>query len=239
MKNIHLIMMGKGGVGKSTIAVLLAQALKRKMAGLRCADLDPTNATFNGYPALDAKHYDITDDDFNIDPSEFDRLMEDILTSESDWVIDTGAATFLPLMNYLIQNKLIAFLEENNRRVIIHAPLVGGPAMDETIRGLQAILKIGTASVVVWENDFFGPVEKNGKRFLQTAGYEQFKSRVLGLVHLVKRDPKQSEKDLLAMNERRLTWDEALTDPKFLIMSRQRLTVMRREIDEQIDAVEF
>lgn len=239
MKNIHLIMMGKGGVGKSTIAVLLAQALKRRLADLRCADLDPTNATFNGYPALDAKHYDIADDDFNIDPSEFDRLMEDILTSESDWVIDTGASTFLPLMNYLIQNKLTAFLEENNRRVIIHAPLVGGPAMDETIRGLQAILKIGTAFVVVWENDFFGPVEKNGKRFLQTAGYEQFKSRVLGLVHLVKRDPKQSEKDLLAMNERRLTWDEALTDPKFLIMSRQRLTVMRREIDDQIDAVEF
>ena len=239
MNNIHLVMMGKGGVGKSTVAVLLAQALRRNLYELRCADLDPTNATFKGYSALNTEHYNIADDDYNIDPIEFDKLMEDVLTFKSDWVIDTGAATFLPLMCYIIQNKVVSFLEEQERRVIIHAPLVGGPAMDETIRGLQAILEVSTAPVVVWENDFFGPVAKNGKRFLQTAGYEQFKDRVLGTVHLVKRDPKQSEKDMMAMNERRLTWDEAAADPKFLIMARQRLAVMRGEIDEQIDAIEL
>jgi len=239
MNTVHFVMMGKGGVGKSLVAVILAQHLKAEIGDIKCADLDPTNATFNAYQALDAEHINIADNDFNIDPAKFDVLMEKILTSENDWVIDTGAATFLPLMNYFIQNEVFSFLEENDRKVIVHTPLVGGPAMDETIRGLKSILEMVTAPVVVWENEFFGPVSKNGKSFVQTAGYEQFKSRVLGLVRLEKGDPKQSEKDMLAMNSRRLTWDEALADSSFMLMQRQRLTVMRREIKKQLDQVEM
>lgn len=239
MNTIHLVMMGKGGVGKSLVSVILAQHFIDEGREIRCADLDPTNATFNGYEALNAEHINIADKDFDIDPEQFDMLMEKILTAESDWVIDTGAATFLPLMNYLIQNEVFSFLEENDRKVIVHSPLVGGPAMDETIRGLKSILEMGTAPVVVWENEFFGPVSRNGKSFVQSPGYEQFKSRVLGLVRLEKGDPKQSEKDMMAMNSRRLTWNEALDDPRFLLMSRQRLTKMRREIKKQLDQVEM
>lgn len=239
MNTIHFTMMGKGGVGKSLVSVILAQHLKEQNPEIKCADLDPTNATFAGYPALAAEHINIADNEFNIEPAKFDILMEKILTADSDWVIDTGAATFLPLMNYLIQNEVFSFLEEHGRKVVVHTPLVGGPAMDETIRGLKAILEMCNAPVVVWENEFFGPVSKNGKKFVQSAGYEQFKSRVLGLVVLEKGDPKQSEKDILAMNSRRLTWDEALADPSFLLMQRQRLTKMRREIKKHLDKIEL
>lgn len=100
MSTIHFIMMGKGGVGKSLISVILAQYFMDNQRELNCADLDPTNASFNAYPALNAEHINIADDEFNIDPAKFDMLMEKILTQEGDWVIDTGAATFLPLMNY-------------------------------------------------------------------------------------------------------------------------------------------
>jgi hypothetical protein len=239
MNNIHIVMMGKGGVGKSTTSVILAQYLASNDADLRCADLDPTNATFNAFNALNAEHINIADDDFNIYPAEFDRLMEKILTEKCNWVVDTGAATFLPLMNYFIKNEVFSFLLELERRVIIHTPLVGGPAMDETIRGLKSILELCDVPVVVWENEFFGPVSRNGRSFIQSPGYEQFKSRVLGVVRLEKGDPKQSEKDMMAMNTRRLTWDEALVDPNFMLMQRQRLTKMRREIDKQLNAIEF
>lgn len=239
MNTIHLVMMGKGGVGKSLVAVILAQYFQDEGREIKCVDLDPTNATFNAYPALNAEHVNIADKDLNIDPAKFDVLIEKFLTEENDWVIDTGAATFLPLMSYLIQNEVLPFLEENGRKVIVHTPLVGGPAMDETVRGLRFILEMGTAPVVVWENEFFGPVLKNGKTFAQTSGYEQFKSRVLGFVKLEKGDPKQSEKDMLAMNSRRLTWNEALADPSFMIMQRQRLTLMRRDIKKELDKVEM
>ena len=93
--------------------------------------------------------------------------------------------------------------------------------------------------MVVWENEFFGPVSLNGKRFVQTSGYEQFKDRILGVVRLAKGDPKQSEKDMVTMNTRRLTWDQALSDSSFMLMQRQRLTVMRREINRQLDEIEL
>lgn len=116
-----------------------------------------------------------------------------------------GAATFLHLMRYLIKNEIIAFLEENGRREIINTPLIGGPAMEETIRGLKSILEFGISPIVVWENEFFGPVAMNGKRFVQTAGYDAFKSRILGVIRLAKGDPQHEEKDMGVMNSRWLT----------------------------------
>lgn len=239
MKTIHLVMMGKGGVGKSTISVLLSQFLKAQNQDLRCADLDPTNASFSGFKSLGAEHINIADSEFNIEPGQFDVLLEKILKEDADWVIDTGAATFLPFMNYLIQNQVFDFLESQERKVIVHTPLVGGPAMEETLRGIRAILEMSNAPVVVWENEFFGPVMMNGKRFSQTKGYEQFSDRILGIVRVKKGDPKQSEKDVVAMLSRKLGWNEAQNDPGFLVMQRQRLTLMQRDIEKEIAAVEM
>lgn len=239
MNTVHFVMMGKGGVGKTVVAVLLSQFLKRSNSDLKCADTDPTNASFTAYKSIGPEHIKISDDEFNIDPAKFDQLMEQILTTDADWVIDTGAATFLPFMNYSIQNQVFRFLEDQGRKVIVHVPLVGGPAMDETIRGLGAILELSDASVVIWENEFFGPVLLNGMRLAETKTYDQSKHRILGTVRLHKQDPKQSEKDVVAMFSRKLTWEQALEDPHFLLMQRQRLTLLQREIEQEIARVEF
>jgi len=90
-------------------------------------------------------------------------LIEKIPTEGSDWVIDTWAVTFLSLMNYLIQNEFIRFLEDNGRNDIIHTLLVGEPAMDETIRDLKLTLETGSSPVVIWENEFFGSVARVGR----------------------------------------------------------------------------
>lgn len=234
MSDIHIVMMGKGGVGKSTVSVLLSQYLRTVSDNLHFADLDPTNASFCAFKDIGAEHFKIADDDFNIEPRAFDLLIEKILGDDSTWVIDTGAATFLPFMNYVVNNEVFDFLAEQGRRVIVHTPLVGGPAMEETLRGLQAILELGTSPVVVWENEYYGPVTMNGKRFVQTTAYEKHKARVLGVVRLKKGDEKQIETDMSQMLSRRLTWDQAKVDSSFLVMQRQRLAVARRDIDGEI-----
>lgn len=239
MNTIHLVMMGKGGVGKSLIAVTLAQYLRSLNRPLNCVDLDPTSPTFKQFGALDVEHINIADSECNIDPTRFDVLMEKIVSSDTDWVIDTGAPTFLPLVNYLAENEVFSFLVESGRRVVIHSPLVGGVAMGETVSGLKAILQMSDCPVVVWENEYFGPVEMNGKRFVQTTGYEQFKSRVLGLVLLEKKNHKTAEADLRAMHARRLTWDEAIDDDGFMTMQRNRLTIMRRDIEDKLGKIEL
>ncbi|MFC5550195.1 P-loop NTPase [Massilia aerilata] len=239
MNTIHFVMMGKGGVGKSLIAVTLAQYLRSLDRPLNCIDLDPTSPTFKQFGALAVEHINIADSECNIDPTRFDVLMEKILASDTDWVIDTGAPTFLPLVNYLAENQVFSFLVASGRRVVIHSPLVGGVAMGETVSGLKAILQMSDCPVVVWENEYFGPVEMNGKRFVQTAGYEQFKKRVLGLVPLDKKNHKTAEADLRAMHARRLTWDEAINDPGFMTMQRNRLTIMRDEIAGHLNKIEL
>jgi len=239
MNTIHFVMMGKGGVGKSLIAVTLAQYLIGLERPLNCVDLDPTSPTFKQFSALMVEHINIADGECNIDPTRFDLLMEKILSSETDWVIDTGAPTFLPLVNYLAENEVFRFLVASGRRVVIHSPLVGGVAMGETVSGLKAILQMSDCPVVVWENEYFGPVEMNGKRFVQTSGYDQFKTRVLGLVLLEKKNHKTAEADLRAMHARRLTWDEAISDAGFMTMQRNRLTLMRRDVTEQLGKIEL
>ena len=52
MAKIHMILQGKGGVGKSFIAALLAQYKASKGQPSLCIDTDPVNATFHGYQAL-------------------------------------------------------------------------------------------------------------------------------------------------------------------------------------------
>lgn len=52
------------------------------------------------------------------------------------------------------------------------------------------------APVVVWENEFFGDVAKDGKRFVESKLYEKHKARIAGLVTLHKRDFDTFGKDL-------------------------------------------
>jgi CO dehydrogenase nickel-insertion accessory protein CooC1 len=55
MAKIHMILQGKGGVGKSFIAALLAQYKASKGQPSLCIDTDPVNATFHGYHVLDVR----------------------------------------------------------------------------------------------------------------------------------------------------------------------------------------
>jgi hypothetical protein len=44
--SVHIILQGKGGVGKSFVSAILAQYFRTKPAPVHCLDTDPINATF-------------------------------------------------------------------------------------------------------------------------------------------------------------------------------------------------
>lgn len=83
MSNIHLILQGKGGAGKSYVAVLLAQYLQSKNREILCADTDPVNATFTKYASLNVASVKIAENG-NIIQRKFDPLMETILAVDKD-----------------------------------------------------------------------------------------------------------------------------------------------------------
>jgi len=61
MAFVDFILQGKGGVGKSFIAVLLIQYYKLKGYDVRALDTDPVNNTLAGYTEFDVDVHDLED----------------------------------------------------------------------------------------------------------------------------------------------------------------------------------
>ena len=239
MHTVHFVVMGKGGVGKSMSASLLAQCLIKKERTLFCADTDPTNMTFSHYKALNVQHFNISDDQLKVDTRKFDALINHIAAFEGDCVVDTGASGFLPLMHYLHENKMVDLLESTGRRVVIHTPLVGGQAIDETIRGLQTILEFFSAPVVVWVNEYFGKVQKDGIGFKDSSLYKDAKDRLLGVVVLQELTADTSGQDVANMAKKYLTFDEVLNSPETDLTTRHRLGLVRKDIFNQLAMIDL
>ena len=75
MSRIHMLLQGKGGVGKSFIASVLAQYKLAKGQKPLCIDTDPVNATFFGFKALKVQRLQLMDGE-EINPRNFDALVE-------------------------------------------------------------------------------------------------------------------------------------------------------------------
>ncbi|MEP4192458.1 MAG: conjugal transfer protein TraL, partial [Sneathiella sp.] len=232
---------GKGGVGKSFVASLLQQHFLASGAAVRGIDTDPVNATFASYKAFNATHLQIMKDNEFV-PTEFDTLSEWILEAEQDsvFVIDNGAATFVPLCAYLVENDLISFLKEQDIQVTLHTVLTGGQALDDTIDGLKSLFDhFPETQICVWINEYFGRPEKNGKSFEESKLYKDNIDHIHGLIRIRKATEGTFGKDLEQMLNNKLTFDEAIASPDFRVMAKQRLKTTWRDLNSQISALQF
>jgi cellulose biosynthesis protein BcsQ len=154
---IHLTLQGKGGVGKSLAASVLAQYLREKGKEVRCIDTDPVNRTLAQYGALTADRLSLRDEHNRIDQRAFDSLMERFLTEESaTFVVDNGSSTFLPLWHYLLENSALAYLRQNSRRVYDHTVITGGQALLDTLNGFHELAQTTEErNIVVWVERIF------------------------------------------------------------------------------------
>ena len=175
-----------------------------------------------------------------IDSRIFDQLMERMLTETTTFVVDNGASTFIPLWHYVLENVAIETLEKHGRRVYIHSVITGGQAMVDTLGGFNDLASSTPAqNLVVWINEYFGPVEMNGKRFSEMKVFAQHSKRIRGVVTMPRRSADTFGRDLEQMLSSKLTFDEAISGPQFSIMSRQRLELVRRDLFKQLDELAF
>lgn len=236
MNTVHLILQGKGGVGKSLISSLIAQYLGQDAHPVWCADTDPVNRTLSGYAALQAQQFDILNADKNIDPREFDKLVEALLATDADCVVDNGASTFVPLSAYMLENDVVAVLQEQGKRVFVHTVVTGGQAMEDTVDGLEGLVGAQSAPVVVWLNEFFGPVaSEDGIPFEDSAVYTENVDRIAGLVRLHRRNYDTFGRDFEHVVKSRVTLEQAINDPSLGLMPRRRLGTIRKDIFDQLD----
>ncbi|MFM0140598.1 nucleotide-binding protein [Caballeronia grimmiae] len=231
---IHIVLQGKGGVGKSLIAAFLAQYLKAKRPNVFCGDTDPVNDTFARYGAFDAKRFNILVGD-KIDQRAFDGLIETLVEHQGPAVVDNGASTFIPLSAYMAENSVIDVLRESGKEVYIHSVLTGGQALEDTMTGLNALFETTPAQLVVWENEFFGEVAKDGRRFADSKLYEKNRDRVKGIVTIHKRNNDTFGKDIEQMIVNKLTFDQAMQAAT--LMPRQRLKIVQKSIFDQLESI--
>src|SRR5215469_10245277 len=92
---IHLILQGKGGVGKSVVASWLAEFLIKRGQPVRCIDGDPVNRSFGQYQAFSAEKLDLLNADGVLQRTRYDALVERFLAEDAVFVLDSGATAFL------------------------------------------------------------------------------------------------------------------------------------------------
>lgn len=234
MKTAHFTMQGKGGVGKTFVSSIMAQYLLSKTEDVVCIDTDPVNASFADYKAYNARRIQLMKGS-EIKPSAFDDMMEMILTENAHFVVDNGAATFIPLSHYLFENKAVSQIIAQGKQVIIHTIITGGPALKDTLNGFAHLAKQmpEDAQFMVWLNEYFGEVEKDGKTFEEMKVYTQNKGQVAGIIRIPQWTRDTYGQDIAKMMDLRLTFDEAIASEDFRLMSKQRLTLAQRELFEQ------
>jgi hypothetical protein len=231
MSKIHMVLQGKGGVGKSMIAALIAQYKVSKGQTPVCIDTDPVNATFEGYKALDVRRLNILQED-EINTRNFDAMVELIATSEDDIIIDNGASSFVPLSHYMISNEVPALLQEMRHEIIVHTVITGGQALKDTVTGFTQLADQfpSQCTFVVWLNPYWGEIKHEGKTFKQMKAYTNNKDRVMAIIDLPKLKGETYGRDFSEMLENRKTFAEALEDSSLTIMTRQRLKIVRGQV---------
>lgn len=238
MKHVHMVLQGKGGVGKSLVASYLAQHFQQNGSQPICIDTDPVNQTFASYKSFNAQKLDLMDGD-DLNPRAFDELIERIMAAddEATFIIDNGAATFVPLCAWMIENDAVNFLKQAGIKLVLHSVLTGGQALSDTMVGLGNLLThFPDTPTVVWLNEFFGPLEKNGKSFEQSALFKANQDTIHALVQIAAVRKETFGHDLDQILNVKKTFAEAAEDTNISIMGRQRLKMTWRNINDQLTA---
>lgn len=236
MAKIHFVLQGKGGVGKSMIAAVLAQYLTEHARQPMCIDTDPVNATLAGYTALPVRRIELMEGD-EINPRKFDAMVELIAPAETDVIVDNGAASFVPLASYLISNQVPALFQDMKHELIVHTVVTGGQALQDTMTGFVNLVEQFPAECqfAVWLNPYWGAVEYEGKTFEQMRGYTANKGRISAIIRIPALKAETYGHDFAEMLRARRTFVEALGDPELTIMTRQRLKIVQRQLWQQLD----
>ncbi|MGD0669968.1 MAG: hypothetical protein ABSB23_20705 [Bryobacteraceae bacterium] len=88
---------------------------------------------------------------------------------------------------------------------------------------------------MVWLNEYFGVIERDGKTFTKMLAYKECEAKIFGLVRIQKRNQDTFGRDIEDVIARKLTFEEAICNGSASVMSKQRLKLVQRELFEQLD----
>jgi len=238
--DIHLVLNGKGGVGKSVVATWLAEFLISRGRHVHCIDGDPVNRSLSQYKALAAEKLELVNEAGLIQRARYDSLIERFATASGVFVVDSGATAFLPFWGYLVECEVIRVLREAGRSIYLHVPIAGGETLSDTLLGFSAVAGASSEkNVVVWLNEYFGPVACDGKQLNEMRVYTENQEKVLASIGIPERSPDTYGQTIRAMREKKMTFEEAIGSPEFMLIQRSRLHLVRSHLFRQLELMPF
>lgn len=244
-KNFHFVLQGKGGVGKTTVSTFITQYVKDYLKQDYLAiDTDQVNASFASFKGLNVETINLMEES-RITDAGWERLANKLLTTnKTNIIIDNGASSFVPLMNYAFDNDLFNALtsDENNYtgNVFIHTVIAGGEGLSHTLAGLDTIcynFKNTNIKIVVWINSYLGKVETIDKKIEDYEELKKNENEILYIVRIPIYKGDLFKKDLSDMLTNHKTFEEMKNDTSVFIMSRSRYVRMQRELFEILDDI--
>jgi hypothetical protein len=237
---VHIILQGKGGIGKSVVASWLAEFLIERGQHVRCIDGDPVNRSLSQHKAFSVEKLDLVNQDGVLQRTRYDSTIERFATDDAVFVVDNGATVFLPLWTYIVETEMFTVLRQAGRRVYLHVPISGGEMLNDTLLGFKTLAESAPErNLVLWINEYFGPVARDGKAFNQMQVYLDHQDKVLASVGIPRRSSDTYGETVRTMREKKLTFAEAIASQEFMLVQKSRLHIVRRELFEQLEKTPF
>jgi hypothetical protein len=130
-------------------------------------------------------------------------------------------------------------IAKEGKQPIIHSIIAGGFALNNTLSDFAQIAEQmpQEAQIWVWLNEHFGKIASDGKTFEQSKAYNKYKDRITAMIRLPRQNEDTFGQTIEQLISERLTFSEALESDVFRIMSKQRITMYRRGIYEQLAGI--
>lgn len=237
---VHLVLQGKGGIGKSVVASWLAEYLLKHRKNVHCIDGDPVNRSLAQYRSLNVEKLDLVNEEGIIVRTRYDALLERFAKEDGVFVLDSGATAFLPLWSYIVETEVIRVLRETGRKLYVHCVVSGGEMLSDSLLGFDTLARsTPDRNMVVWINEYFGPVAREGKTFDQMNVFQKHADKIFGSIGIPQRSPDTFGASVLLMREKKLTFDEAIQSDQFMLAQKSRLHIVRRDLYEQLDKLQL
>lgn len=244
MKTLYFTLQGKGGVGKTLTSSYLQQYIeyrsdkKSKIMGI---DTDPNNSSFTGIKKLNVTFLPLFDENQQINERNFDNMIELFYNNQdTTFIVDNGATSFLPLINYLKDNNIMEMLEDKFN-IIIQIPITGGQAQEDTLNGMDYLIRTFKGEKIkfnIWRNEYFGKIKtKETEHFEEFEQYLKHKEHITGLLTLPQVNEQTYGIDLEKMHKAKLTFEEINQNENFTLMEKQRLKTYQNKIFSMMDTV--
>jgi len=207
---------------------------------VRCIDGDPVNRSLSQYKALPVEKLDLLSQEGLVMRARYDGLIGRFLTDEAVFVVDSGATAFLPFWTYIVESDVISILRGAGRRVYVHIPISGGEMLNDTLLGFKTLAETAAEkSLVVWINEYFGPIARDGKTFDQMQVFLDNREKVLTSIGIRQRPADTFGENIRRMREKKLTFQDAIRAAEFYLVEKCRLQIVQHELFDQLEQTPF